>query len=51
MAQRFNINEKTVAKWRNRDFTEDKSSRPKTIHYALNPLEKEVIELVRKVHG
>ncbi len=48
LAQRFNINEKTVAKWRNRDFTEDKSSRPKTIHYALNPLEKRLIELVRK---
>jgi transposase InsO family protein len=48
LAQRFNINEKTVAKWRNRDFTEDKISRPKTIHYALNPLEKRLIELVRK---
>ena len=49
LAQKFNINKRTVAKWRNRDFTEDKSSRPKTIHYALNPIEKRIIELVRKM--
>ncbi|SFV63466.1 Mobile element protein [hydrothermal vent metagenome] len=47
LAQRFSVNEKTIAKWKSRDFTEDKSSRPKTIHYALNPIEQKLIELVR----
>ena len=47
LAQKFNVNEKTVRRWRSRDFTEDKSSCPNTIHYALNPLEKKLIELVR----
>ena len=41
------VNVKTISKWKSRNFTEDKSSRPQTIHYALNPLEKKLIELVR----
>ena len=44
---RFGVNEKTVRKWKSRDFQEDKSSRPETIHYSLNELEKKIIELVR----
>jgi hypothetical protein len=36
LAQRFSVSTKTIAKWRNRDFVKDKTSRPKTIHYALN---------------
>lgn len=47
LAVRFNVNEKSISKWRARGFTEDKSSRPKTIHYALNLLEKKLIGLVR----
>lgn len=47
LARRFTVNEKTISKWKRRAFTEDKSSRPKKIHYALNPLEKKLIELVR----
>ena len=47
LAARFNVNEKTISKWKSRGFTEDKSSRPQTIHYALNPLEKKLVELVR----
>ena len=47
LAARFNVNEKTISKWKSRNFTEDKSSRPQTIHYALNPLEKKLVELVR----
>ena len=47
LAQIFNVNEKSIRKWKSRDFTDDKSSRPNTIHYALNPLEKKLIELVR----
>ncbi len=47
LAEQFNTDKKTIAKWKARDFTEDRSSRPKTIQYALNPLEKKLIELVR----
>ncbi|MDQ7032940.1 MAG: integrase core domain-containing protein [Desulfonauticus sp.] len=47
LAQKYNINVKTVAKHKARSFTEDKSSRPNTIDYALTPLEKELIRVVR----
>ncbi len=47
LANRYSINIQTVAKWRNRDYQEDKSSRPNTIHYALSPLDKELIRVVR----
>ena len=47
LASRFGVNVKTIAKHRSRDFTEDKSSRPDKIHYALTPLEKELIRVVR----
>ena len=42
LAQKYNINVKTVAKWKDRDCKEDKSSRPDNISYALTPLEKEL---------
>jgi len=48
LAKKYDVNEKTIRKWRGRDFSEDKSSRPKTIHYSLNPLEQRLIELVRR---
>jgi transposase InsO family protein len=48
LAQKHEVNEKTIRKWRRRDFSEDKSSRPEMIHYALNPLEQKLIELVRR---
>ncbi len=38
---------KTIAKHRKRDFSNDKSSRPNNIKYALTPLEKELIRVVR----
>jgi len=47
LANRYSVNAKTISKHRNRDFTEDKSSRPNKIHYALTPLEKELIRVVR----
>jgi len=47
LAEQFSVSEKTIIKWRGRDFTHDDSSIPHTIHYALNPLEKRLIELVR----
>ena len=49
LANKYKINIKTVFKWKDRDFTEDKTSRPSTIHYALSALEKELIRVVRKL--
>ena len=43
----YGVNVKTISKHKNRDFTEDKSSRPNKIYYALTPLEKELIRVVR----
>lgn len=47
LANKYNVNVKTIAKYKTRDFTEDKSSRPNTIHYALSYLDKEIIRVVR----
>lgn len=40
LANRFNISKQTVSKWKNRDFTQDASSKPLTIAYALTDLER-----------
>jgi len=47
LSNKYSVNIKTIAKYKNRDFTQDKSSRPNKIHYALSPLEKELIRVVR----
>ena len=47
LAERFEIDEKTVSKWKNRDHLIDKSSRPHTIRRSLTDLEREVIRVVR----
>jgi len=47
LAAKYCVNIQTISKWRNREFTEDKSSRPDNINYALTPLEKEIIRAVR----
>ncbi len=47
LSKRFEINEKTVSKWKNRTEVIDKSSRPHTIQRSLNDLEREVIRGVR----
>lgn len=47
LADKYSVNVKTISKHRKRDYTEDKSSRPNKIHYALTPLEKELIRVVR----
>jgi transposase InsO family protein len=49
LSKRFIVSRKTVSKWKNRDFQEDKSSRPNIIHYALTEIEKELIRVVRKL--
>ena len=43
----YNVNVKTIAKHKNRNFTKDKSSKPDNIKYALEPLEKEIIRVIR----
>ena len=47
LAKKYNVNIKTISKWKEREFVEDKSSRPNKIHYALSSLDKELIRVVR----
>ncbi|ADV45927.1 DDE-type integrase/transposase/recombinase [Nitratifractor salsuginis] len=47
LARRFGVSIQTISKWRNRQETQDRSSRPHTIHYALNNLEREIVRIVR----
>jgi transposase-like protein len=47
LAEKYSVNVKTISKHRSRDFTQDKSSRPDKTHYALAPVEKELIRIVR----
>ena len=49
LANKYCVNVKTISKWRSRSYTKDKSSRPKTIRYALSDLEKEIIRVVRNL--
>jgi transposase-like protein len=48
LADKYNISEPTVSKWKNREDFEDKSSRPHTIYYALNDTEKALITAIRQ---
>ena len=48
LAKVFMVSHTTVAKWRKAEHLEDKSSRPKTIHYALSQAEAKIIKIVRK---
>ena len=41
------VNEKAVSKWKNRDHSTDRSSRPHTIQRSLSDLEREIIRVVR----
>ncbi len=47
LSKRFEINEKTVSKWKNREYSVDKSSRPHTVQRSLTDLEREIIRVVR----
>ncbi len=47
LAKRFSVSTKTIAKWKNRDFVVDKTSRPRTLHYSLSTTEREIIQVVR----
>jgi hypothetical protein len=48
LAENFGVNVKTIAKYKKRTFTVDKSSKPNQIHYRLTELEKEIIIIVRR---
>ena len=47
IAEKFNISEPTVSKWKNREKFEDKTSKPHKIHYVLSDLQKAIITQVR----
>jgi transposase-like protein/predicted XRE-type DNA-binding protein len=49
IAEKFNISEPTVSKWKNREKFEDKSSKPHKINYAFTDLQKAVLVQVRKL--
>lgn len=48
LSLRFNVSINTIVKWQNRSFTEDKSSRPHKISYALTDVEKALAISIRK---
>jgi transposase-like protein len=47
LSKKFEVDVKTISKWRNRCCVLDKSSRPNNIKYALTDIEKEVIRVIR----
>lgn len=49
LSERLSVSELTIRKWKNRDYTHDKSSRPNRIHYALDEGSQELLVLIRKV--
>ena len=48
LANRFNVSEQTISKWKNRDFIQDASCKPLKIEYALSDLEKALVISLRK---
>ena len=49
LAQKYGVSENTIGKWKNRTTFEDKSSSPHTLHYALDPLEQQVVVSIRSM--
>lgn len=47
IAQKYNISEVTVSKWKNRQKQEDKSSKPNKIYYSLTELQQSVLVRIR----
>ncbi|MBW6537688.1 MAG: DDE-type integrase/transposase/recombinase [Mariniphaga sp.] len=47
LAEKYNVSEPTVSKWKNRNSLEDKTSKPHTIHYSLTELEKNILIQIR----
>ena len=48
LAEKYNVSENTVSKWKGRDELYDRSSRPHNIYYSLADIEQEVIKTVRR---
>lgn len=48
LAVQFCVSSQTISKWKNRDFVQDASSRPKSINYALTDLETALIISIRR---
>jgi transposase-like protein len=49
LSEHYGVSQKTVSKWKKRAKFEDKSSRPKTIHYALSRLEMLIVVELRLI--
>lgn len=47
LAARYSVSTNTINKWRHRNFTQDKSSRPNSIEYALTDTEKALAISIR----
>lgn len=48
LATKYAVSRPTIIKWQSRTDFEDKSSRPLTIHYSLNEIQKSLIQSIRK---
>lgn len=48
LAERYNVSNQTISKWKNRDCVQDKSSRPKNINYTLSDIEQQLIISIRQ---
>jgi transposase-like protein len=49
LSNKYEVTKKTIRKWKNRNSQKDRSSRPHTIHYALNKGEQEIVVILRKL--
>ncbi len=48
LAETYNLNRHTVAKWRKRESVEDASHRPRTLHATLNPAQEALVVTLRE---
>ena len=49
LAKKYNTSTKTIAKWKKRVLFDDKTSRPKTIHYSLSDLDQLIVTQIRSL--
>lgn len=49
LSKQLKVSTKTIGKWKKRNYTNDKSSRPNKIHYALSAGEEKIIVILRKL--
>jgi transposase InsO family protein len=48
LVNKYSVSRSTILKWQSRTDFQDKSSRPFTIHYSLNEIQKALIQSIRK---